>query len=216
MLEKIDLPGLDKLDENARRLVSSRGQLAQLSAGTVVFRGGDPCQSYLWVVSGSVRIQLTAENGREIVLYRVTRGESCVLTTSCLFRQEAYSAEGICETDVTAIAIPAATFRDLLASSETFRDLVLGDYARRVGDILMLIDMSASHHVGNRLARIILERGASGSITATHYDLAVELGTAREVVSRILKEWERQGLIELSRGRLKLLDRAGLKNAMPM
>lgn len=188
-----------------------RGQRVRLAAGDPVFRPGDAAKAYLMVVSGSVRIQLVAESGREIVLYRISSGESCVLTTSCLLRRESYAAEAICETPVDAIALPEAAFRELLAASESFREAVLGDYARRISDILMQMDLSASQSVSTRLARLVLDRsGPEGAIAATHYDLAVELGTAREVVSRTLKDFERHGAVALGRGRIAILDRSVL------
>lgn len=196
-------------DAETRADIARRGQLVHLVAGAPAFRTGDTAQAYLMVLSGTVRIQLVAESGREIVLYRITRGESCVLTTSCLFRNEPYAAEAVSETPVEALALPAAVFRDLLARSESFREAVLTDYAQRILDILMLMDLSASQSVSTRLARLIRERaGPDGLLTATHYDLAVELGTAREVVSRTLKDFERQGAVALGRGHLSIASRA--------
>lgn len=195
-------------DADTRAEIARRGQQVHLPAGAPVFRTGDAAQAYLMVLSGSVRIQLVAESGREIVLYRITRGESCVLTTSCLFRSEPYAAEAVTETAVEALALPASAFRDLLARSESFREAVLADYAQRILDILMLMDLSASQSVATRLARLVRERaGGDGKLAATHYDLAVELGTAREVVSRTLKDFERQGAVALGRGHLSILDR---------
>lgn len=204
-------PGLAGLDDLSRRLVESRGVRVRLPAGATAFKSGADCPAYLWVASGVVRVQLHAESGREIVLYRVAPGESCVLTTSNLFTHETYAADGICETDVEAVALPAAVFRELLGRSEAFRDLILADFSHRVASILMMVDASASHAVPRRLARLLAERAVDGSLAATHYDLAVELGTAREVVRRILKDWERQGLVHLSRGRVDIADRSAFK-----
>jgi CRP/FNR family transcriptional regulator len=201
-----DFPGLAALDDASRRLVEARGVRVRLAAGAKAFSSGADCPAYLWVTSGTVRVQLVAESGREIVLYRVAPGESCVLTTSNLFSHETYAADGICETDVEAIALPAPVFRELLGRSEAFRDLILADFSHRVAAILMMVDASASQAVPTRLARLLVERAAEGPLKATHYDLAVELGTAREVVSRILKDWERQGVVALGRGRVELVD----------
>jgi CRP/FNR family transcriptional regulator len=200
----------DRLEPEAARLVRERCATVRLHAGDRAFRVGDDCGAYLWVTNGVVRVQIVTESGRERVLYRVAPGDSCVLTTSCLFDHEPYAAEGICETEVTATAIPVTAFRDLLGLSPTFRDLILADYARRVGDILLMLDTSQSRHVGARLAALLLDRGRSGPVPATHHELAVELGTAREVVSRALKEFERRGLVALSRGQVAVADRAGL------
>lgn len=213
----MDLAHLDSLDAAAARIIRERCVLVRLEAGERAFRAGDACANYLLVTAGSVRIQMIAESGREIVLYRVRPGDSCVLTTSCLFGHETYSAEGICETSVTAVAIPEPVFRTLLGASESFRDLILADYARRVGDILLMLDSAASHGLAERLAGLILDRAdAAGRIAATHQDLAAELGTAREVVSRHLKDLERRGILELSRGAVTIVDRSALSRMRPV
>ena len=201
---------VDMLEPDASRLVVERCATVRLGAGERAFRSGDECGAYLWVTRGTVRVQIVSESGRERVLYRVAPGDSCVLTTSCLFDHEPYAAEGICESDVEATAIPAGAFRDLLGLSPTFRDLILADYARRVGDMLVMLDASASRHVGARLAGFLAAR-AGEPLSTTHHDLAVELGTAREVVSRALKDFERRGLVRLSRGRIEVTDPAGLR-----
>ncbi|WP_181705648.1 Crp/Fnr family transcriptional regulator [Chthonobacter rhizosphaerae] len=213
MLDETDLGSpLDRLGPDALAVLRRQASRVRLPAGAHAFHAGDPCSAYLWVREGRVRVQLVAESGREIVLYRVAPGESCVLTTSGLFAHEPYAAEGICETDVAALAIPVAAFRDLLAVSEPFRDLVLGDYARRIGDILMTMDGAASRHITERLAAVLLrEAGEDGAVAMTHHQLAVELGSAREVVSRTLKILERRGLVTLSRGRITLCDRSALR-----
>ncbi|WP_181700706.1 Crp/Fnr family transcriptional regulator [Chthonobacter albigriseus] len=209
MSTTIPFPAL--LEPEAERLLQGRGQSVRLPAGERAFRSGDACSAYLWVTSGIVRVQIVTESGRERVLYRVGPGDSCVLTTSCLFGHEPYAAEGLCETDVTAVAIPVATFRDLLGISVAFREIVLSDYARRVGDLLLMLDLSMSRHIANRLAALLLQRGGVEPLGATHQELAIELGSAREVISRALKDFERRGLVSLARGRIAITDRSGLQ-----
>jgi CRP/FNR family transcriptional regulator len=205
---------VDRLEPDAARLVGERCATVRLRAGDHAFRAGDDCGAYLWVTDGVVRVQIVTESGRERLLYRVAPGDSCVLTTSCLFDHEPYAAEGICETDVTATAIPVPAFRELLGLSPTFRDLVLADYARRVGDMLVMLDVTQSRQLGARLAAFLLERSRDGRpVEATHHEIAVELGSAREVVSRALKDFERRGFVTLSRGRVSVADRAGLARA---
>lgn len=204
----------DRLEPDAARLLRSRCRMVRLPAGSRAFHAGDACGAWLWVTRGTVRVQVVSEAGRERVLYRVTPGASCVLTTSCLFEGEPYAAEGVCETDVEAIAMPASAFRELLGLSETFRDLVLADYARRVGDMLVMLEAATTQHVGERLAAYLADRGSAGPVTATHQDIAAEIGTAREVVSRALKDLERRGLVALARGRIEILDAAALGAAV--
>lgn len=155
---------------------------------------------------------MTAESGREIVLYRVDAGETCVLTTACLLAHEAYSAEGITESQVRAVTISARTFHELLGRSTVLREFVFRSYGSRISDLMLLVEEVAFKRIDLRLARFLADRAdAGGNLGATHQAIAVELGTAREVVSRQLKEFERQGLVALSRGRISVRDAAALR-----
>ncbi|UCH74125.1 MAG: Crp/Fnr family transcriptional regulator [Rhodospirillales bacterium] len=205
-------PALAKLEPDCRRSLQAASRVVSLSAGQTVFRGGDECSNYLLVLEGSVRVQMTAESGREIVLYRVDAGETCVLTTACLLSHEAYSAEGVTETPVRAVTIPAQLFHDLLGRSAVLRAFVFTTYGARIADLMLLVEEVAFQRVDLRLARFLIERAdTAGRLEATHQALAVELGTAREVVSRQLKEFERKGMVALSRGCISLRDRQALR-----
>jgi CRP/FNR family transcriptional regulator len=135
-----------------------------------------------------------------------------VLTTNALLAALPYGAEGIAETDVAALQLPGGTFQDLLAVSAPFRRFVFSAYATRVADLLMLIDAVAFGRIDARLARRLLTRADnSGIVVATHMDLATELGTAREVISRQLKEFERAGWVDAARGRVRVIDSDALR-----
>jgi CRP/FNR family transcriptional regulator len=204
------LSGLDKVARERLRVLSRR---AALPAGTRVFGEGSPCQAYLILLSGEVRVQKVAESGREIVLYRVQAGETCIVTTACLMSGVDYDAEGIAESDITAQILPESGFRELLGRSEAFRDFVFRAYGSRISSLLMLIDEVAFGRMDRRLAACLLARAkGSGVVTATHQELAVELGSAREVVSRLLKEFERRGWVVLSRGSVGLTNEAALSD----
>jgi CRP/FNR family transcriptional regulator len=134
-----------------------------------------------------------------------------VLTTACLLAHEDYSAEGIAETDLRAVAIPRTVFDELVSQSVAFRNFIFRAFSRRITDLFQVIEDIAFQRVDIRLAQRLLElaRG-TGQIRATHQHLAVELGTAREVVSRQLGEFQRRGWIRQSRGVIDLTDKAGL------
>lgn len=202
------LDGLEKATESA---LLKGAKVIDLPAAQSVFRNGDSCANYLLVIDGSVRVQMTAENGREIVLYRVGEGETCILTTACLMADETYSAEGITETPVKAVAVPAALFQDLLKTSEALRQFVFSTYGVRIASLMMLLEDVAFGKMDVRLARFLLEQNNPREIRATHQDLAVELGSAREVISRLLKDFERRGLVSLTRGKIAIEDRTGLE-----
>ncbi|MEM8948683.1 MAG: Crp/Fnr family transcriptional regulator [Pseudomonadota bacterium] len=206
-------PGLAGLDEPIRNSLIEYSQIATLPEGTVIFGPGKAPESLLLLLEGTVRVQQVGENGREIVLYRVQAGESCVLTTACLLAYEDYSAEGLAETDIKAAAIPRSVFDDLIARSAVFRRFVFTAYARRITDLFEVIEEVAFKRVDLRLAQKLLELGgASGRIHLTHHQLATELGTAREVVSRQLHEFQRRGWVHGARGEVALTDIPALRD----
>ncbi len=181
--------------------------------GERVFGSGKRPENLLMLISGTVRVQQTSDTGREIVLYRVHAGESCVLTTASLLAHEAYAAEGVAETDVKAVAIPRAVFDELIATSKHFRDFVFAAYSRRITDLFYVIDEIAFRRVDIRLAQKLIELQSNGkALQATHQQLAAELGTAREVISRQLQEFQRRGWVELARGEVRLTDATALRN----
>lgn len=182
-----------------------------IPAGTTIIRQGDVCNDYLLVVEGSVKVFARAENGREIVLYRIKGGGSCILTTSCLMSQTLFPAEGLTETDTTALTIPARIFGRALEELPEFRQFVLEAYGKRVKDLIVLVEQVAFGRVDMRLARYLLENAEDSALNATHQSVASELGTAREVVSRQLKEFEQRGWVALKRGSIELLDRPKLE-----
>jgi CRP/FNR family transcriptional regulator len=192
-------------------LLLEAGNIARLPRKALAFRPGDACGAYLVVLEGSVKVRLTADNGREIVLYRVGTGESCILTVSCLLAGKLYAAEGICESPVTALTIPAGRFASLLAESALFRDFVLKNYAERVSDLILIMEETVFHGVPMRLAARLLDCAKDGRVLATHHEIATDLGTAREVVSRQLKEFERRRLVNLFRGAIEIADAPGLE-----
>jgi CRP/FNR family transcriptional regulator len=205
-------PQLSTLDANTARVLREGVRLIALPAGTVLFREGQLCDNFMLLLQGLIRVQKVSASGREIVLYRVASGESCILTTSCLMANEAYSAEGIAETDVRAAAIGDRLFHDLLGRSEVFRRFVFGACGQRLADLLCLLQEVAFERIDVRLAQILLALPAPlGTISATHQTLAVELGTAREVVSRQLKDFERRGWLRLGRGSIALVQPEALK-----
>jgi len=194
---------VDRLLAHARTVALGKGQF--------VFHPGDLCEAFLVLVDGSIRVQLTAANGREVTLYRISPGGTCALTTSCLLGAENYPAEAITETDVVAVAIPAAAFQELLETSKAFRLLVFDGFSSRLKNVIAKIEDLAFTGIDARLARLLLELDDQGVGNVTHQDMAVELGTAREVVSRHLKRFESEGWVELGRGHVAVNDRPALE-----
>lgn len=204
--------GLSRLPADIRAELEGGSQIVSVPAGTQVFAPGQSADNLLLLLSGTVRVQQHSETGRDVFLYRVHAGESCVLTTACMLAFEEYSAAGTAETDVTAVAIPRSTFDDLVGKSPVFREFVFAAYSRRITDLFTLIDDIVFQRMDVRLATRLLElAGDSDTVRATHAVLATELGTAREVISRTLSEFQRRGWVEQSRGQVRLVGRSGLE-----
>ena len=197
--------------EQAARRVG--GLPVRVRAGDTIFRPGDSARGWIVVESGRVRVGLTADTGREVVLYRLAAGDSCLLTTSALLRQETMLAEAVAETDVSARLVPVAAFERLLAEDAAFRRAVLRNYAERVGELVVIIQDVLFHALPQRLARLLVPRARDGVVETTHQAIAAELGSAREVVTRALNRFERDGLIRVERGRIVILDADRLARA---
>ena len=182
------------------------------SKGDEVFGPRNVPDSLLFLFEGTIRVSQSSENGREIVLYRVDAGESCVLTTACMLAEEAYNAEGVAETNITAIVLPKPAFDRLVAEEPAFRTFVFAAYSRRLIDLLRVVDDVAFGRIDVRLAdRLLNLAGGDKEIAATHAQIAGELGTAREVVSRVLHDFQKRGFIAQSRGRIAVTDKPALR-----
>ena len=204
-------PPLRLLPPDDLRRLRDSSLVMEMPAGSRIFGPGQAPQNFLLLLEGSVRVQQTSETGREIVLYRIHAGESCVLTTACLIGHEDYAAESIAETRVRAVAIPRTLFDELIGSSGEFRRFVFTAFSQRVTNLFRLIEDVAFGRIDVRLAQRLLDLVDEHNVVpATHQDIANELGSAREVISRQLGEFQRRGWIKVSRGAIELIDKAGL------
>lgn len=205
-------PGLSRLEPSVKQLLLSRSTIVEVPKATIIFGPGKSPENMLFLLDGTVRVHQVSDTGHEIVLYRIQAGQSCVLTTACLLAYENYSAEGISETAVQAAAVPRDVFDDLVAQSKSFRDFVFAAFSKRITDLFLMIDELAFQRMDLRLADKLLSLSNGEDVVATtHQKLSIELGTAREVVSRQLQEFQRRGWIEQARGSVSLLDRAQLE-----
>ena len=205
-------PAVAALDPIARVALHAARPLAAPS-GACLFADGAPCQGYIFLLDGHVRVQKVGENGREITLYRLEPGETCILTTACLMTGLAYDAEAIAETAITARLLPTASFRELIGRSESFRNFVFKTYGTRLSNLMLLIEEVCFGRMDQRLAAFLLDhRRAEGVISLTHQEIASALGTAREVVSRQLKDFEHRQWLGLGRGQIRLMDHKALAN----
>jgi CRP/FNR family transcriptional regulator len=207
-----DAPLLRRLDEPTKAALRDAAIRKQIPRGAVLFRPGDECVLFPLIVSGTVRVQRVTESGREIVLYRVANNETCILTTASLLSEDAYAAEGVAETDVTAYIVPAERFAALMNTSAGFRALVFDGYSKRIATLMSRIEEIVCTPINVRLAeRLLALKGQDNRIAVTQQALAADLGTAREVVGRTLKIFERAGWVKLSRGGAEITDANALR-----
>ncbi len=181
-------------------------------AGSVLFDDGSACAGFPLLLAGSIRVAKASAQGREILLYRVHPGEGCVITGACLLGDVPYRARGVAETALELAVLPPALFANLLDRSPPFRRWVFALQAERLAALMARVESVAFHRVDARLAACLLERSADGRerVHATHQDLADELGTVREIVTRTLRQLADEGLVELGREQIGVRDAAGL------
>ncbi|MCW8955707.1 MAG: Crp/Fnr family transcriptional regulator [Gammaproteobacteria bacterium] len=200
------------IQDEAGKKVLAQAREIRIPAHTTVFRQGESCDNYLLVLDGSIKVFTRSENGREVVLYRVLSGESCTLTTTCLLSQNTYPAEGYTETDIRALVIPIKSFQEGLHRSSDFRQLVFDAYGQRLSEIISLVEEISFGRIDVRLAKALLQHIVGDmTIHITHQSLATELGSVREVISRQLKEFERNQWLELHRGSIEILNSSALE-----
>lgn len=203
-----EFPGLTGIRDEAGLAALRAATLQRYPVGTPLMRHGDPCESFILLTRGTVRVFQTGEGGREILLFRVRAGELCVLTLNDLTSARAYSANAVAEEPVDLVIIPADKFRDALAWSEAFRSYVLSSLAQRLCDLMGLVEQVAFQRLDLRLACLLGQlfgQRNTACLRITHQELANELGTSREVASRLLKEFESMKCIRLKRGEIELL-----------
>ena len=185
------------------------GNVMNLPAGTQVFAEHQPCQGFPLLLEGSIKVVKLAANGRELLLYRVEPGGSCIISSSCLLAGTDYNARGIAETPLRLLILPTPLFSSLLVEQPAFRDFVFHLFAERIGELMQLVEEVAFSRLDQRLAKLLLAR-REDALNVTHQQLADELGSVREIVSRLLKGFAAQGLVQLGREQVLITDRAGL------
>jgi CRP/FNR family transcriptional regulator, anaerobic regulatory protein len=208
-----DIAGLSRDDaDRLARVV----HFPTLAAGQVAYEQEGACHNYLMCIEGRTRVFKTSSAGREMLLYKVEDGGTCVLTTQCLLSRTNFPAESVAETETTLAAIPARSFHEFMAEMPGFRDLVMADYTKLLASMFAFIDTVAFATVEQRLARrLLVESGASHIVVKTHQQLASEVGSVREIVSRHLGDWERHGWVRNGRGQIQIIDRAALASRQP-
>ena len=198
------------ISDNARSRLQAM-PARDVPRGTVLFRAGDAAQGFVVVLSGRIDVFLTGPSGREILLYAVEPGQSCVQTTLGLMAEELYSGEAHVAGDARVVLIPRSLFSDLMDREPGFRAFVMQAFARRMADVTRLLEQVAFGRVEARLAAALLDLAEDGTVQATQGELAARIGSAREVVSRRLDAFHRQGWVDTDRGQVRLIDADALR-----
>jgi CRP/FNR family transcriptional regulator len=178
---------------------------ASIPAGSQIYREGDACSAIAFVLSGNIRVYKVGQTGREITLYEIGPGETCILNASCILSGQTYPAYAVAIDDVNVVLVPSAVFRRMVSEDESLRSFVFTLLSQRLSGVMELVEEVAFRRMDARLMDYLIEKSENGRLEMTHQRIANDLGTSREVVSRLLKDIERQGQIGLSRNAITLL-----------
>ena len=202
-------PALSDLNVDQLAALLRPEALLQLPENTELFAENQPCRGFPLVLEGSIRVIKQSVNGRELMLYRVKPGGSCIISSSCLLGKTQYNARGITETAIKLLVLPLPLFSSLIIQNPGFRDFVFHLFSERIANLMELVEEVAFTRLDQRLAKQLLSR-PDNVLNITHQQLANELGSVREIISRLLKGFAAQGIVGLSREQIKILDREKL------
>ncbi len=201
------LPILKNADPSLLYEFRQTAFFARIPEGHDVFIEGDQVDAIALLISGVVRVYKIGETGREITLYRFGNGESCILTANAILSQKNFPAVATVEKEAEAVMIPADSFRDWVRRYDAWREFVFELLSQRLSSVMEIVEEVAFRRMDARLASLLAERGRrSDPIHITHQEIAAELGSSREVISRILEDFSAQGIVEVSRGIIKILE----------
>jgi CRP/FNR family transcriptional regulator len=202
-------PALAAVPTPALEQALATAQLRTVPDGTALFEPGSPCRGFPLVLSGTVRVTKASPEGREVLLYTVKPGESCLLSSGCLLGGLDHQAYGIAKGDVRLLVLPPATFNRLVSESKPFRDYVFSLFSERLAALMELVEAVTFQRLDRRLAALLLARGTP--VRMTQQNLADEIGSVREIIGRLLRSFEEHGWVSLGRERIEILDEPALR-----
>jgi CRP/FNR family transcriptional regulator len=207
------LPFLQRADEPLKQDLRRRSEFANIPVGHDVFVEGDRVDGIALLLSGVVRVYKIGETGREITLYRFGLGESCILTANAILSEKTFPAIATVEEDAEAVMIPAEVFRLWVKKYDLWREFVFDLLSDRLSTVMAVVDEVVFKRMDRRVAAWLLDQArVKNPMRVTHQEIAAELGSSREVISRILEDFSREELIEAGRGTVEVLDLEGLKS----
>jgi CRP/FNR family transcriptional regulator len=211
------LPILERADPQMTREFQQSAFFARIPKGRDVFVEGDRVDGIPLLLSGVVRVYKIGETGREITLYRFGLGESCILTANAILSDKSFPAIASVEEDAEALMIPSATFRDWIRRYDLWREFVFDLLSQRLSSVMEIVDEVAFRRMDIRVASLLLNQAkVQNPMRVTHQHIAAELGSSREVISRILEDFSATGIIRSGRGVIEILDSESLKSRAAM
>jgi len=205
------LPMLDGADPELVREFQKSAFHARIPAGADVFLEGDPVEAIALLISGVVRVYKIGETGRQITLYRFGDGQSCILTANAILSRKTFPAVATVERDAEAVMVPADSFRDWVNRHRPWREFVFDLLSARLSSVMELVDEIAFRRMDVRLAEFVISRARAGTLRITHQEIASELGSSREVISRLLEDLAGDGVVRTGRGEIEVLDSDALR-----
>ena len=201
-------PVLQQLPETARQIIFSLGHMVVLPNEQMLMKQNQECQFIPMVMSGKLRIYKLSPNGREMTLYRIGPGETCLISIACQIKGEDFPAMAQVEGKTQLFMLPSFVCHDVLSSNLSWKDFIITSIYSHLTDVMETLEAVAFDRTDHRLVLWLLNKSddKNSAILCTHEEIAVELGTAREVVSRLLGELKNKGIVTLGRGKIKIKD----------
>jgi CRP/FNR family transcriptional regulator len=198
-------PVLSSSRESLVKELLAASRVQDVPAGSRLYEEGDACAAIAFVLDGEIRVFKISESGREITLYEIGQGETCILNASCILSGTSYPANAVTLTQTRVLLIPSTIFRRLMGEHEELREFVFSLLSLRLSSVMELVEEVAFGRMDQRLMDYLVEKSENGQLETTHQKIANDLGSSREVVSRLLKDFERKGQVRLARNEITLL-----------
>ena len=209
---RASLPSTLLADESLVREFQHSASFAHIPVGHDVFLEGDRVEGIALLLSGVVRVYKISESGREITLYRFGLGQSCILSANAILSQNTFPAIATVEQDAEAVIVPSDVFRDWVKRHDAWREFVFDLLSQRLSTLMAVVDEVAFQRMDARLASFLATRArVQNPIRITHAEIASELGSSREVITRLLEDLSARGVVRVSRGQIEVLNEAELE-----
>lgn len=196
---------LASADRYLATVVQEKGVTRRFRNGEQLYHEGESCPGIVFLLGGEIRVFKTGGNGREITLYQILPGETCILNAVSILSHSSYPANAVALQDGVMLYLDSASFLELMGSSNVMREFVFALFSQRFGEVIELVEEVTFGRLQDRLENYLIEKSEDNELFTTHQRIANELGSSREVISRLLKDLERQGKILQERNHIRLI-----------